>query len=410
MANETYLRGDVYWICLDDSIGAEEMTGRPAVIVSADGINEKEEKVVVAFLTKQSFSTPHRPTVDDPTSKGTKSRVLCDQLRTVDKKRLTRYMWSLSAPELVRVTGALACTLCIPTPKNEIKTEPSLENDTTSLRCEADMWRRLYEKTMDQLVELKMTNDLANKMSEPKKEPVEVTTPPTEPENTRVEINTCTVEDLMKCGCTLSLARLIVSYRPYKTVGDLTRVPGLRSTAFQILKHKVCCTYTEEVTKPKMVTPPAEPKLKIEVKKVDINTATAGELMEALGIGKDYAYAITGYRNRNGRFVELEEIKEVSILPKSFYDKYKDHLTIGEETAPAPAASGLAKKSTGKVNVNLVETASELTKLTGMCSRTTSGIINYRNEHGKFASVEDLLKTPAFGAIAMKRYGHLLEV
>lgn len=163
--NGEYLRGEVYWICLDDSVGGEEKTGRPGVIVSADGLNEKSESVTIAFLSKQGFNTATRPSIADP--KGGRQRVLCDQLRTVDKSRLTKYMHTLDKSELVRVTGALACTFCIAPPRPEEKREPE-DNDQTALRCEADMWHRMYEKVMDQLVEIRVAADMAKKTVKPK--------------------------------------------------------------------------------------------------------------------------------------------------------------------------------------------------------------------------------------------------
>ncbi len=154
-----YLRGEVYWVCLDDSIGGEERTGRPGLVVSADGLNEKNESVTIAFLSKQGFPAPTRPSIADP--KGGRSRVLCDQLRTVDKSRLTKYMYTADDSEIIRITGALACTLCIPTPKPEVKTDT--DDKFASLRCEAEMWRRMYEKTMDQLVELRVNAIVADR-------------------------------------------------------------------------------------------------------------------------------------------------------------------------------------------------------------------------------------------------------
>jgi competence ComEA-like helix-hairpin-helix protein len=63
-----------------------------------------------------------------------------------------------------------------------------------------------------------------------------------------------------------------------------------------------------------------------------------------------------------------------------------------------------------KVNVNTVENARKLTELTGMAVRSSQGILRYRSENGPFATLDDLLKVPEFGAICMKRYRDKLEV
>lgn len=255
------LRGEVYWVCLDDSVGYEEKTGRPGVVISANGLNEKEGKVTIAYTSKQGFALPTCPSIVDP--QGGRMRVLCDQLRTVDKSRLSRYMFTLEKSELIRVTGALACALCIPVPKNDSKSIPPENDDKiTSLRCEADMWRRMYEKVMDQLVEIRVASD-----------------------NVRKE---------------------------------------------------------KTVVKSALVEPDA------------------------------------GYEDK--------------VVPTKKPKKEKS------------TWNGI------KVNVNTVSTADELTRLTGICSRTAGEIVRTRKIVGPYKSVEDLLALESFGKIAMKRYGHMLEV
>ena len=158
--NGEFLRGEVYWVCLDDSIGNEEKTGRPGVIISANGLNEKEGRVTIAFLSTAGFSSANRPSIIAP--KGDRQRVLCDQLRTVDVSRLNKYMFTCTESEMTRITGALACTLCIPTPKQE-KKAPTDDSVVESMRAEIDMWRKMYEKTMDQLVELRVATVVAQR-------------------------------------------------------------------------------------------------------------------------------------------------------------------------------------------------------------------------------------------------------
>ena len=164
--NGEYLRGEVYWICLDDSVGGEERTGRPAVVVSTNGLNIQNDTVTVAYLSKQGFATATRPSISDP--KGGKQRVLCDQLRTIDKSRLNRYMHAITESEMIRVEGALACTLGLPAPKSVQKNTPVVEQkqedkDLAAMKLEIDMWRRMYEKTMDQLVELRVAAVVAQR-------------------------------------------------------------------------------------------------------------------------------------------------------------------------------------------------------------------------------------------------------
>ena len=63
-------------------------------------------------------------------------------------------------------------------------------------------------------------------------------------------------------------------------------------------------------------------------KKVSINTGTLEELQTLDGIGETKAKAIIGYRETNGLFKKIEEIKNVSGIGDSTYEKIKDRITL----------------------------------------------------------------------------------
>ena len=63
-------------------------------------------------------------------------------------------------------------------------------------------------------------------------------------------------------------------------------------------------------------------------KKVNINTATQEELDTLPGIGPSIASKIIDYREQNGKFNSIEEIKEVSGIGDAKYEKIKDSITI----------------------------------------------------------------------------------
>lgn len=62
--------------------------------------------------------------------------------------------------------------------------------------------------------------------------------------------------------------------------------------------------------------------------KVSINTATKEELMTLTGIGEAKADAIISYRNENGLFENIEDIKNVSGIGDSIFEKIKDNITL----------------------------------------------------------------------------------
>lgn len=61
--------------------------------------------------------------------------------------------------------------------------------------------------------------------------------------------------------------------------------------------------------------------------KININTATEAELMTLTGIGESKAKAIIEYRKKN-KFKTIEDIKEVSGIGDSVFDKIKENITV----------------------------------------------------------------------------------
>ena len=75
-------------------------------------------------------------------------------------------------------------------------------------------------------------------------------------------------------------------------------------------------------------TPTSSMTIENETKLVSINTATKDELMTLNSIGEAKANAIIEYRNINGNFKSIEEIKNVSGIGDSLFEKIKSNITI----------------------------------------------------------------------------------
>lgn len=61
---------------------------------------------------------------------------------------------------------------------------------------------------------------------------------------------------------------------------------------------------------------------------VNINTASKDELMTIPGIGESKADTIIKYREENGNFKSIEDIKNVSGIGESLFEKIKDYITV----------------------------------------------------------------------------------
>ena len=98
-------RFDVYWVALDPTVGSEIKKTRPCVIVSPDELNEHISTVIVAPLTTRGRPYPTRVSchVD-----GKEGRIVLDQLRTVDKRRLLDRMGTIDTATQRQVLAVLA--------------------------------------------------------------------------------------------------------------------------------------------------------------------------------------------------------------------------------------------------------------------------------------------------------------
>lgn len=67
---------------------------------------------------------------------------------------------------------------------------------------------------------------------------------------------------------------------------------------------------------------------KMDVKKININTASKSELCELTSIGESTAQEIIDYRELNGGFRTLEELKNVKGIGEKTYLKIAPYITI----------------------------------------------------------------------------------
>ena len=62
--------------------------------------------------------------------------------------------------------------------------------------------------------------------------------------------------------------------------------------------------------------------------KININTAGEDELMKITGIGESTAKKIIEYRNQNGRFKTIEDIKKIPGIGDSKYNNMKEEIRV----------------------------------------------------------------------------------
>ena len=364
MANGYFERGEVYWVRVDGGFGVETGVGRPGLIISNDRCNNGSDAVNIAWLTTQTKTEPWDVLTY---ATGKRSFVMCNQIQTVDKTRLGKYIGVLPPDDMKKVDDALEGQLDLGYVDDTALKEKELEirtlrvqmgelkaeieklkaeieahaDEDVATKVEIEMWQRLYGKALDQVVSMKLNGDVARRVEEPKpveKKRAEKKTEEKKPEPVvdaepeLVDVNSASFQALKSCGFSNNLILTIIDKRPHKTVDDVKKLPGVTNVMWQIVSKKICCVPVKVVEPVVVGEPPEEPKPK-----------------------------------------------------KVVWDGVK-------------------------VNINKVETVSELSQKTGINLRTSQEILKHRHAFGDYERVEDLTNLEHFGATCMKRYGHMLEV
>jgi mRNA interferase MazF len=106
---ESIKQGEVFWVNFDPSVGAEVKKVRPAVVVSNDINNEHSPIVSIAPITSNATRV-YSFEVEIPAGAAnltTRSKIMVNQTRAVDKVRLVQLVGSLPAELMAKVKAAL---------------------------------------------------------------------------------------------------------------------------------------------------------------------------------------------------------------------------------------------------------------------------------------------------------------
>ena len=102
-------RGDVWWVHLDPTQGAEIKKTRPCIVLTHDTLNRLRRTVVVVPLS--AAAKAHAPITVPVTCQGKAVVAIVDQIRSVAKHRLKSRIETVSPDELDDVCKALSSIL-----------------------------------------------------------------------------------------------------------------------------------------------------------------------------------------------------------------------------------------------------------------------------------------------------------
>lgn len=178
----TYNRGDIFYISGGKTyagFGRQVEAGRPAIIVSDDGLNEHSDYVEVVYLTTQQKRP--LPTHCQIVCKQL-STALCETIYTINKDRIGDYVKTCTAEEMARVNECLLNSIGLdymsdfsePVPDERATVEFEKMKDELEMwkaKCneqahyiegrnsvdsavviERDLYKKLYEQLLDKAV------------------------------------------------------------------------------------------------------------------------------------------------------------------------------------------------------------------------------------------------------------------
>ncbi len=197
--------------------------------------------------------------------------------------------------------------------------------------------------------------------------------------------NTASADDWKRLGIrdkTISTIQNYLSkgghfYKPE----DISKIWGLHEDEVQRLlpyikiaaKEKAQNNYAEKTYEPKTFDKP-----KYTPSVVDINAGDTAAFIALPGIGSKLSQRIIAFRDKLGGFYKVEQIGETFGLPDSTFQKIKTRLSISN--------AGIKQ-----LNINTA-TLDELKAHPYLRYNIANAIIQYRSQHGNFASVNDIKK------------------
>ena len=144
--------------------------------------------------------------------------------------------------------------------------------------------------------------------------------------------------------------------------------------------------------------------------RIDVETASAGELTRLPKVGSALAKTIVADRTAHGPFNGLEGLDRVPGIGPGLLKAIAPQVVFGGRTSgPLYPTSPLPRLPAAPLNLNSA-TLSQLDSLPGIGPAKAAAILRYRRDHGPFAAVDELARVPGFGAAAVSRLRDHLSI
>jgi competence protein ComEA len=211
--------------------------------------------------------------------------------------------------------------------------------------------------------------------------------------------NTLLVEGWQKLGLSEKTSRTIDKYRSkggkFYRPEDIKKIWGMPEGFYERVKDYIVIASVQNNYSQTDFTKTTYPKPEKKIMVVNINEADSVTLIALPGIGSRLAARIINFRDKLGGFYSIEQVAETYGLPDSTFQKIKGSLRL----------DGPVKKW----NVNTA-TKDELKIHPYIKWNLANAIVEYRNQHGNFKSLDDLKNISIIDQPTFEKIIHYLSL
>lgn len=207
--------------------------------------------------------------------------------------------------------------------------------------------------------------------------------------------NTIDEESWLKLGVNIKIAKTIKNYLSkggsFKRAEDIKKIWGMPERLADQLIPFICINdYKSQYSEKR------EPVIWTQKKQTELNVSDENRLEALPGIGPAFSKRIIGYRNLLGGFYNLQQLKEVWGMKDSLYNVLLKYVIVDPIKVK-------------KYNLNTVS-IKELQQHPYFKFSIAKALIDFRNQHGLYKSLEDIQKIILIDEQTYKKIIHYLVV